>query len=170
MAGFLDQYGVDDARKERRLKRFVLTALAILIVGISAFFYFRNWPEERVVNRFITLLKEKNYQEAYKLFGCTPDTPCRYYGPERFTEDWGPDGLYKNPDALKLNDIDACGDGILGEAVVFGFSYPGSENFGLQVERKTKYIGFAPAARCPGRHLAIGEFFRTRFGIGNNSK
>lgn len=168
MAGYLDQYGVADARKERRTKRLVLAIIAVVIVGLAGFFYFRNWSEERTVSRFISLLKQKNYQEAYTLWGCTPQTPCRYYGPDRFTQDWGPDGQYKNPEALKLNDVDACGDGALGEAVVFGFSYPGTEDFGLQVDRSTKFIGFAPAARCPGRHLAIGQFFKTHFGFGSN--
>ncbi|MEQ1949082.1 MAG: hypothetical protein ABL995_17960 [Bryobacteraceae bacterium] len=170
MAGFLDQYGVDDARKERKVKRLVLSIIAVLILGAAAFFFFRNFPEERLVKQFFSLLKEKKYQDAYALWGCTAQTPCRYYGPERFNEDWGPDGLYKNPDALKLNVVDACGDGPLGEAVVFGYSYPGVEDFGLQVDRKTKFIGFAPSARCPGRHLAIGDFLRSRFGMGGDSK
>jgi len=163
MSEFLDQYGVEDARKEKRTKRIVLAVLAAAVLGTSGFLFFRNFREERVVDRFVTLLKEKNYQEAYKLWGCTPNAPCRYYAPEKFTEDWGPDGTYKQPDSLEIADVDSCGAG-----VVFGFAYPGGENFGLWVARDSKIISFAPWPRCPGPHLAIMEFLRSRFGSGSS--
>ena len=90
MAGYLDGYGVVEARRERLLKRIAIWGLATLVTATVAFFVFRNWREERVVNRFLTLLKQQNYQEAYRMWGCTPETPCEFYPPEKFTEDWGP--------------------------------------------------------------------------------
>lgn len=164
MARLLDEgYGVEDARKEKRRKLAILTVLAVAAVGLSGYLFFRNWSEERVVNHFVALLKEKSYQDAYKLWGCTPDAPCRYYAPERFTQDWGPGGTYKNPAAMRITDVDACGAG-----VVFAVTYPGGDNFGLWVDRDSKIISFAPWARCPGRHLAVMQFLRSRFGGGDS--
>jgi hypothetical protein len=159
MAGYLDAYGVTDARREKRIKQIVIWGLVALIVGISAFFYFRNWSEERVMDRFLTLLKEQKYQDAYQMWGCTPEHPCRYYAPEKFTEDWGPSGTYKNAAAMKVEDVDACDAG-----VVFNIAYPGADNFGLWVERKTGIISYAPWNRCPGPHLQILQFLKSRFG------
>ncbi len=157
MAGYLDEYGVQDARRERLTKRIVIWGLAALIVGTSVFFYFRDWSEERVMDRFIALLKQQQYQEAYRMWE-TPDS-ARLYPPEKFTEDWGPAGSYKNAASLKIEDVDTCNAG-----VVFNIAYPGTENFGLWVERKTGIISFAPWPRCPGAHLQIWEFLKSRFG------
>lgn len=158
MAGYLDAYGAGDARREKRTKQIVLWALGTLIAAAVLFFYFRNFGEERAVNRFMDLLKQKKYQDAYALW--TPETR-KYYGPEKFIEDWGATGVYKNADALSLKDVDACGDG-----VVFHYQYPGTEDFGLWVERSSKYISFAGWPRCPGPHLQIMEFLKSRLGGG----
>jgi hypothetical protein len=161
MAGYLDGYGVVEARRERLLKRIAIWGLATLVTATVAFFVFRNWREERVVNRFLTLLKQQNYQEAYRMWGCTPETPCEFYPPEKFTEDWGPAGKYKNAAGMKVEDVDSCNAG-----VVFNVAYPGDENFGLWVERDTKTMSYAPWTRCPGPHLQIMEQLKKRFGGG----
>lgn len=161
MAGFLDEYGVADARRERTVKHVVIGVVIAVIVGLSAFF-FRNRSEERVVDRFLTTLRNKNYQEAYAMWGCTPQTPCAYYNPERFIEDWGAAGTYKDPGAMKIEHVDACDTG-----VVFDLSYPGADDQGLWVERKTKILSYAPWPRCPGPHLQIIEYLKSRFGGGS---
>lgn len=162
MAGFLDEYGVADERRERTIKRVVITVVILAIVSLSAFFFFRNRSETGVVNRFLTTLRDKNYQAAYAMWGCTPQTPCRYYSPERFIEDWGAAGIYKNPSEIKIEHVDACDTG-----VVFDLSYPGVDDQGLWVERKTKILSFAPWARCPGPHWQIMDFLKSHLGGGS---
>jgi len=71
MPGYLDEYGVTDARRERLRKRIIIWGIVAVIVGTSAFFYFRNWTEERTVDRFVSLLKQQKYQEAYQLWQTT---------------------------------------------------------------------------------------------------
>jgi hypothetical protein len=159
MAGYLDEFGVKDAQRERRNRRIVISTLLAAIVGVSAFFYFRDWSEERAVDRFLTLLKQQKYQEAYKMWE-TPES-AKFYPPEKFTEDWGPKGGYQNAAALKIEDVDTCGTG-----VVFNVAYPGADNFGLYVDRSTGVISFAPWPRCPGAHLQIWRFIKSRFGGG----
>ena len=162
MAGFLDEYGVADARRERTVKHVVIGCVIVAILGLSAFFFFRNRREERVVDRFLTTLRSKNYQEAYAMWGCTPRTPCAYYKPERFIEDWGVAGTYKDPGAMKIEHVDACDTG-----VVFDLSYPGADDQGLWVERKTKILSYAPWPRCPGPHLQVIEYLKSRLGGGS---
>ncbi len=157
MAGYLDEYGVTDVKRERRTKQIVVWGLVALIVGTSAFFYFRNWSEERTINHFLTLLREQKYAEAYKMWE-TADSP-KYYPPQKFAEDWGPSGIYKNSAALKIQNVDACDAG-----VVFWVTYTGGDDFGLWVDRKMSIVSFAPWTRCPGRHLRIWEFLKERFG------
>jgi hypothetical protein len=159
MPGYLDEYGVKDSQRERRNKRIVIWGVVAVILVVSAFFYFRTWSEERTIDRFLTLLKEQKYQDAYKMWE-TPDS-ARLYPPEKFTEDWGPMGGYKNAAALHVQDVDYCGQG-----VVFNVAYPGSENFGLWVERQTGIVSFAPWPRCPGAHLQVWRFIKSRFGGG----
>jgi len=160
MAGYLDEYGVTDARRERLRKRIILWGLAAVIVGASAFFYFRNWSEERALDHFITLLRQQQYQAAYQLWQ-TPDT-AKFYPPEKFAEDWGGSGEYKNAAALRIRGVDSCDSG-----VVFDMAYPGADDFGLWVERQTKVISFAPWPRCPGPHLEIWRFLKSHFGGGS---
>jgi hypothetical protein len=162
MAGFLDEYGVADERRERTIKRVVIAVVIAVVVGLSAFFFFRNRSEEAVMDRFLTTLRDKNYQQGYAMWGCTPQTPCRYYSPERYVEDWGAAGPYKNPADIKIEHVDACDTG-----VVFDLSYPGADEQGLWVERKTKILSFAPWPRCPGPHLQIVDFLKSRFGGGS---
>jgi hypothetical protein len=158
MGGYLDAYGVADQRRERRLKRIVIWGLAAVILATSCYFLFRNWRQERTVKQFFSLLDQKNYQAAYALWGCTQDTPCKYYSPEKFNEDFGPSSPFANAGAAKILHTDVCGTG-----VVFDVEIPRGEEVGLYVDRETNVIGFAPGPRCPGPHFQLWEFIKSRF-------
>jgi hypothetical protein len=155
VAGYLDAYGVADARHERRRNRIILWGLAIVIVATVAYFTLRNWRQEQQVKNFFTLLEQKKFQDAYALWGCTPDTPCKYYSAEKFLEDWGPSSPYANPQNIRTLHEDVCGTG-----VVFDIQAPKSDEMGLYVDRTSGQISFAPWPRCPGPHLRIVEFFK----------
>lgn len=159
MAGYLDEYGVADARRSRRYKQIALIVLAVVMIAPTAFFYFRNWSEQRTISRFTDLLKEKNYQGAYALWK-TPESE-KFYPYPKFLQDWGEKGTYKNPSGMEILNVDACDAG-----VVFDITYPPREEFGLWVERSTNAISFAPWNRCPGRHLQVWEFVKMQFGGG----
>src|SRR5580704_19266471 len=113
MSGFLGPtYGVTEARRARRIKVIAIASISTLLVATVLYFTSRNWRQERVVNQFLSLLQQQNYQDAYKLWGCTQETPCKYYPPERFTEDWGPSGQYKDAANAKIENEDVCGSGV----------------------------------------------------------
>jgi hypothetical protein len=157
MAGYLDQYGVADARREGRIKKIVLWSLLVIVVGAVGYFTFRTWGQERVVKEFLSTLSRGDYQAAYKMW-CTPEAPCRDYDQARFDEDWGPKSPYANAQAAKVDNVDFCDAG-----VVFSISAPGAMPVSLWVERATNIITFAPWPQCPGRHLQLKQFFKNIF-------
>jgi hypothetical protein len=158
MAGYLDTYGVADERRGRIVRRVAVWSLSIVVVSALAYFYFRTWREERVVKQFLAAIAQQDFQGAYKMFGCTQDTPCRYYPPDQFTQDWGPSTPYANASAAKIDNIDYCDAG-----VVFSISYPKAEPVSLWVETSSRVISFAPWPRCPGRHWQFRQFIRGLF-------
>ena len=157
--GYLDGYGVADARKERRRKHIILWGLVAIVVGIVGYFNLRTWSEERVVKEFFATLDRKDFQGAYKMFGCSQDKPCENYDPKRFNEDWGPDTPYSKGSDAQVTNVDFCDTG-----VVILVNYPKAEPVSLWVERSTKVLSFAPWPRCPGRHWEFKRFFQNLFG------
>jgi hypothetical protein len=161
MADYLDSYGVTDRKRERRIKQIVLVLGIAVIAAFAGFLFFRNFQEKRALNRFFDALKANNHQEAYRIWGCTPEAPCRDYSFEKFMEDWGPGAPYSNVQSASVANVDSCGTG-----VVMTLQYPNAEPFGIWVERETRTLGFAPWYRCPGRHLNLRGFFDNLFNRG----
>jgi hypothetical protein len=159
VAGYLDAYGVADERRSRLRKRIALWGIAALLVGTVLYYTFRNWSEEQQVKKFFALLDQKKFQDAYAMFGCTQDTPCKYYSADRFVEDWGPASPYANTANIRTLHEDVCGTG-----VVFNIQAPNTESIGLYVDKNSKQVSFAPWQRCPGPHLQIWEFLKQHFG------
>ena len=159
MAGYLDTYGVADEKRSRMTKRIALWTVAAVIAGFILFLIFHNFSEKRAVAHFLDAIRAGSYQDGYRMWGCTPSTPCRDYSFEKFMEDWGPKGQYANAKALRTTTVDSCGTG-----VVSTVEYPGADPFGLYVDRSTKTLSFAPWPRCPGRHWHLWEFIQRLFG------
>jgi len=158
MPGFLDAYGVSDERRERRVKRIVIWGLAIALAGTFGYFYFRTWPQERVMKSFLASLAKQDFQGAYQIWGCTQDHPCRYYSPENFIEDWGPSSQRANAAAAQISLVDYCDS-----EVVFDITYPNAPMVALSIERSSNKISFAAWERCPGRHLQLAQFVHNLF-------
>ena len=57
-----------DPRRERGTRAIIATIVAaVLLIGFFAYLY-RNWPEERVVDRFFTALVNKDFETAYAIW------------------------------------------------------------------------------------------------------
>lgn len=158
MAGYLDTYGVADYKRTRIKKRLFLSVVATAVTALVLFLIFHNFTEKRTVRNFIAAVSSGNYQEAYRMWGCTQATPCRDYSFQKFMEDWGDKGQYANVKAARMTTVDSCGDG-----VVTTMQFPNAEPFGLWVERRTKVLSFSPWPRCPGRHWHFWEFIQSQF-------
>ena len=161
MADFFDQYEAANALKQNQRKRFIrvlVAGFAALALGVTGYFYFRTWSEERVVNEFFASLDRKDFQGAYRMWGCSQEKPCDNYDPKRFNEDWGPDTPYSKVSTATLDQVDFCGEG-----VVVRINYPKAEAVSLWVDRSTKLLSFAPWPRCPGKHLEFGRLLSRLF-------
>ena len=145
MSNFLDNYGVVDERREKRVKRILYAVLTLAVVGGTLWFLFRNYKEESRVKEFLTLLERQDYKTAYGLWGCTDATPCRDYKFERFMQDWGPKSDAGNVPAIQRSKVKSCDKGIIQLLRIKG------QDVNLYVERATLLVGFAPWPVCNPR-------------------
>jgi hypothetical protein len=147
MPGYLEGYGVKEERRERIVKRILLTGLLLLVAGGALYYFiFRNYHEKQQAKLFFELLRKQNYQAAYRLWGCTEATPCRDYPMDRFMEDWGPDSPHANLSALRITKTRGCRTGVIVE-----IEFEEDEPEYLWVERNDRMIGFAPWPVCNPR-------------------
>lgn len=146
MSAYLDGYGVDDARRERIVKRFILIAVILAVVGGLLYWKFRNFREERQTKTFLELLQKQDFRGAYTLWGCTEDQPCPEYSFEKFLEDWAPGGAYGDVSSARITRTRSCQAGII-QTLEFGQD----DDVLLWVARSDKVIGFAPWPSCNPR-------------------
>jgi hypothetical protein len=65
--------------------------VAVFLMGVAILlaYRFRDWTEERAVERFLTAVEQGQYQEAYRLWQPSPS-----YSFNDFLHDWGEQGDY----------------------------------------------------------------------------
>ncbi len=73
----------------RKIGRYILLALCLIIVGGVSFAIFHNYPEEKAVSRFLTTLEQGQFQKAYQLWQPSPS-----YTFNDFLRGWGEQGDY----------------------------------------------------------------------------
>lgn len=162
MASYLEAYGEGETKRAQRVRlfRWVLAAFAaVVIVGSLLYSIFVNYSEEQQVKQFVALLQKKDYQAAYRMWGCTDAAPCRDYSFAKFMEDWGPNSPHANAAAARVGSSDTCGTG-----VVIPVNFKGGESVPLWIDKGTKIIGFSPDPECQKKRWHFKEFFRSLFG------
>ena len=148
MPGYLEGYGAGEERREKLFKRALLAVLLTGAIVISLYLIFRNYRELKRAEFFLELLRSKDYQTAYRLWGCTQpsDPACADYPFDKFMEDWGPASPRANAQAAKIKKVRGCATGVI---VTLEFT-PEAEEL-LWVERRDRVIGFAPWPVCNPR-------------------
>src|SRR6516165_3699135 len=144
MGAYLEQYGAGDERRGKIIKTLVISMVSLVVAGCVLFFVFHNYREESRVRRFYALLQAKDYKSAYALFGCTDTTPCRYYGFDKFQEDFGPNSGHDDLSNVRISRSRSCGSGVL-----LTVEYGANQQEKLWVERHDMSIGFPPVQGCP---------------------
>jgi len=162
MAGYLDQYGAGDERREKRNKILLIAGACVLLALFLWFFFFvwdkteilrveplarlaqilRNHREESRVRTFFDLLQRKDYQAAYALWNCTDAHPCRDYPYEEFMKDWGPAGVHGGAH-YTIARSRSCGSGVIVTA-----DRGANQEEVLWVQRDDLTIGFSPYPVC----------------------
>jgi hypothetical protein len=163
MASYLESYGAIEEQKARNRKlwkRGLIALVCAIVVALFLYALFHNYSEERQTKAFLQDLRNHQYQDAYRMFGCTEQNPCRDYAFSKFMEDWGPNSAHANDQSVKIAMSQSCGNGVL-----IRLQYPKAEPVLLIVDRSTKVISFAPSdwVECPGRHWHFGTFLRGLF-------
>ena|SRR5689334_3292940 len=143
MAGYLDTYGAGVDRRLRIIKTVVIAVVAAVVLGAVLLFVFHNYREEQRVKQFFAALQAKDYQAAYRMFGCTEAKPCTAYAFNKFMEDWGPESGH-DPAQARITRSRSCGTG-----VILTVDYGRQREEKLWVERKNMSIGFPPFDGCP---------------------
>jgi hypothetical protein len=161
MGSYLESYGAIEDRRARNIKlirRFAVIGVAVLVVAVVFYAIFKNFSQEQQVKTFLTQLRNRQYQDAYRMWGCTEQTPCRDYPFPKFMEDWGPESPHADASAAKIGVSQTCGNG-----VVIRVDYPKTEPMALFVDRESNVLSFAPWPECPGKHWHFGAFLRSLF-------
>jgi hypothetical protein len=69
--------------------KYIAYMLPLVVLAALVIFAYRNYPEERAVNRFLSTLQKGEYHEAYRLWQASPS-----YSYQDFLRDWGEQGDY----------------------------------------------------------------------------
>jgi hypothetical protein len=137
MPGYLDQYGTADARREKIIRTVVISLVSAAILAGVLTFVFHNFREEQQTKHFFSLLRDKDYKDAYAMFNPGPGYPMT-----SFLRDWGPDN--GGVDNFQIVKSRSCGSGVL-----LTIRYGKDREQVLWVERQDLSIGFAPFPACP---------------------
>jgi hypothetical protein len=142
MTGFLEGYGAGEEKRERAMKRAALALLILLVAAASAYFLFRNYRQDRQLDRFLALLAVNDYAGAYRLWGCTETNPCRDYSMEKFLEDWGPASPHADAAAARVTRTRSCSAGVIKTV-----RFPTGDVL-LWVDRRDLTLAFSPWPAC----------------------
>ncbi len=120
--------------KQRIVLPLSLTIMAILIVG--GVYKYINYREEGSVERFLTNVRNGNYDTAYANWDITDG----HYTMKQFMEDWGKDGYYgKAVASAKISDSNSKGTFVIVYIKFEGFKAPVS----FLVDKETLKMSFS---------------------------
>lgn len=120
----------------RKIGRYIFAAVVVIIIGVVSYILFRNFPEERTVSHFLTVLEQGNDREAYQLWQPSPT-----YTYADFLHDWGESGNYGKIRSFKILGSQSKGAATVIVALTINDEQPPLE---LVVDRKTKGLAFSP--------------------------
>lgn len=122
--------------KPKGLLRRYLVLWTLIAVGTGSilFVLFRNYSEERAVDRFLTTLQEGKFQEAYQLW-----KPGPAYTFEDFLSGWGEKGDYG-----RIREFEILGSRSKGSnTVVVVVRINKGKPIELLVDRRTKGLAYS---------------------------
>jgi len=148
----LDAQEYDPGRSRKRTKRIILTIVIALIVFCLGW-WFRYWPEERIVGHFFAALQRQDYKTAYGIWWQDPQWqqhPQEHpkYPFNDFYQDWGPGGQWGLIKTQKIYGSSPCparfgdngGSGVVVDVVVNGRT----EHAQIWVEKSDHTLSYPP--------------------------
>jgi hypothetical protein len=122
-------------KQPRKIGRYILLALVMLIIAGMSYILLRDFPEERAVSRFLTTLQQGKYQEAYRLW-----QPAPSYSYQDFLHDWGEQGDYGKIRTFKILGSRSKGSQTVIVTLTVNNQQPALE---LLVDRRTKGLAYS---------------------------
>jgi hypothetical protein len=137
-----------DLEKDRKRKKRIISAIVLVVIVLAVGWWFRYWPEERIVGKFFDSLQRLDYKTAYGIWMRDPEWQQH---PERhpkypfgdFYRDWGPGGEWGVIKTQKVYGASTCpggGSGVVVEVVV----NERAEHAQVWVEKSDKTLSFPP--------------------------
>src|SRR5579872_4744567 len=151
MAGYLDEYGAGDERREKRNRWLLYSGGIVLFALLLAWFLWgwdkseivraqaiarfvqkvRHHRQETEVEQFLDLVRNHQYDAAYRLWHPNSEYPL-----SKFMEDWGPQSQ-RQVNAFDIIKSRSCGTGVI---ITVDLGKAGQEN--LWVERRDQSFSF----------------------------
>jgi hypothetical protein len=162
MPGYLDHYGAGEERRNRIAALSITGTLTVVIVAALGWYLLQHHHQESQVKAFFAAIRAGDYQTGYRIWGCTPEKPCKSYPYKSLMEDWGGQGAAASapdPAVLTILDSESCNNGVL---ITVAVNKTRRET--LWVSTDEDGIGFAPYPVCPQKnpfavmlHRTIGQ-------------
>jgi hypothetical protein len=143
-----------DSKKARKRKKRIIAAIAIVLILFCLGWWFRYWPEERIVGHFFDALQRQDYKTAYGIWMHDPQWaqhPDQYpkYPFNEFYRDWGPGGEWGLIRTQKVYGSSPCperrgesggGSGVVVDVVV----NDRTQHAQVWVEKSDKTLSYPP--------------------------
>jgi hypothetical protein len=115
-----------DSEKARKRRKQIISAIAILVIVLALGWWFRYWPDERIVGHFFDALQKQDYQTAYGIWMHDPQWaqhPNEHpkYPFNDFYRDWGPGGEWGLIKTQRVYGASTCtggGSGVVVDVIV----------------------------------------------------
>lgn len=143
----LDAKEYDEQRAHKRNVR-IIWIVAIILIVLALGWWFRYWPEERLVGRFFENLQKQDYNTAYGIWMHDPDWkqhPQEHskYPFGDFNRDWGQGGEWGLIKTYKVYGASTC-PGPTSGVVVDVIVNDRTEHAQVWVEKSDKTLSFPP--------------------------
>ena len=143
----LDAQEYDPAKAQKRRMR-IISAITILVIVLALGWWFRYWPEERIVGHFFDSLQKQDHKTAYGIWMHDPQWqqhPGEHpkYPFNEFYRDWGPGGEWGLIKTYKVYGASTCpggGSGVVVDVIV----NDRSEHSQVWVEKSDHTLSYPP--------------------------
>jgi hypothetical protein len=137
-----------DAEKARKKRFKIIAIMVVVLLVLGLLWWFRYWPQERLVGRFFLALEKQDYNIAYAIWmhdSNWQQHPERYakYPFNDFYRDWGPGGEWGLIKTHKVYGASTCpppSTGVVVDVVV----NDRAEHAQVWVEKSDDTLSFPP--------------------------
>jgi hypothetical protein len=137
-----------DPGKARKRRRRIISAIVIVLIVFGLGWWFRYYPQERIVGQFFDALQRQDYKTAYGIWMHDPqwEQHLDQHGKYPFNEfyrDWGPGGEWGLIKTQKVYAASTCpggGTGVVVDVIV----NDRTQHAQVWVEKSDKTLSYPP--------------------------